>query len=79
MMKYIEIVYAESVQFKTRPDDVLSFSNLRLLHGRSGYTDTSDNVRHLVGIYLDWDQIYSRWRVLINSKNYKQEKIATNT
>lgn len=77
MMQFLKIVYEESVQFKTKPGDLLAFSNIRLLHGRTGYTDTGNNVRHLVGIYLDWDQIYSRWRVLINSNEERQEKIAT--
>lgn len=71
LMKYVKIVHEESVQFKTNPGDILAFSNIRLLHGRTGYTDTSENVRHLIGAYIDWDEIYSRWRVLLNNKNQK--------
>lgn len=44
--------------------DILTFDNTRLVHGRTGYTDTDGNNRHLVGAYLDWDEIYSRLRVL---------------
>lgn len=61
---FIDMVYKESVQFKTEPGDVLTFSNIRLLHGRTGYVDTEGNIRHLVGAYVDWDEIYSRLRVV---------------
>lgn len=43
---------------------MLAFSNVRLLHGRTGYVDTDGDVRHLIGAYIDWDEIYSRLRVL---------------
>lgn len=64
LIKFVQMVHEESVAFKTEPGDILSFSNIRLLHGRSGYVDSSGNTRHLVGAYLDWDEIYSRLRVL---------------
>lgn len=44
--------------------DILTFSNIRILHGRTAYTDVTGNARHLVGAYIDWDEIYSRLRVL---------------
>lgn len=64
MMKFVQLAHEESVAFKTEPGDVLTFSNIRLLHGRTGYVDSGGNTRHLVGAYLDWDEIYSRLRVL---------------
>lgn len=64
MAKFVEILHEESVTFKTKEGDILTFDNLRLVHGRTKYEDNSDNRRHLIGAYLDWDEIYSRLRVL---------------
>lgn len=66
LMEFLKIVHKEVVQFKMNPGDILTFANNRLLHGRTGYVDTDGNVRHLVAGYLDWDELYSRWRVLLN-------------
>lgn len=51
--------------------DILAFSNIRLLHGHTGYVDKEGNVRHLVGAFVDWNEIYSRLRVLANEKRTK--------
>ena len=64
MKKFVQIIHEEAVIFKTEPGDILTFNNIRLIHGRTGYTDTVDNSRYIVGAYLDWDEIYSRLRVL---------------
>lgn len=64
MQKFVQILHEETVVFKTQPGDILTFDNIRLIHGRTGYTDESSNTRHLIGSYLDWDEIYSRLRVL---------------
>ncbi|XP_058816035.1 gamma-butyrobetaine dioxygenase-like [Topomyia yanbarensis] len=61
---FVGLIHREAVQFKTVPGNILTFSNVRMLHGRSGYTDTVANTRHIVGAFLDWDEIYSKWRVL---------------
>lgn len=54
--------------FSFRLGDILTFDNTRCLHGRTEYTDQGNNVRHLIGAYLDWDEIYSRLRVLTLEK-----------
>lgn len=64
MQKFVEIMHQETVMFKTQPGEILTFDNIRLIHGRTGYTDKTSNTRHLIGSYLDWDEIYSRLRVL---------------
>ncbi|XP_055550549.1 gamma-butyrobetaine dioxygenase-like [Wyeomyia smithii] len=64
LTQFVRLIHREAVRFKTAPGDILAFSNVRMLHGRSGYTDTVANTRHVVGAFLDWDEIYSRWRVL---------------
>lgn len=43
---------------------ILCFDNTRLIHGRRAYKDTATNQRHIIGAYLDWDEIYSRYRTL---------------
>ncbi|CRK97926.1 CLUMA_CG011299, isoform A [Clunio marinus] len=64
LAKFIELIHREAVEFKTEEGTILSFDNSRLLHGRKQYEDSAGNYRHLVGAYLDWDEIYSRLRVL---------------
>lgn len=55
------------------PGDMVCFNNNRVLHGRkefnlhSGATSQS-LIRRLEGGYLDWDLVYSRLRVLKESK-----------
>lgn len=68
---FIDMLYEEAIYFKTEPGDILAFSNTRLVHGRTGYVDIEGNVRHIVGAYVDWDEIYSRLRVLTNEKRIK--------
>ncbi|KAH8295549.1 hypothetical protein KR044_011465 [Drosophila immigrans] len=62
--RFVGMARRDAHSFKTQPGDVLTFNNLRLLHGRTGYDDSEDNSRYIVGAYLDWDIIYSRLRVL---------------
>ena len=62
--KFSSLAQKDAHAFKTKPGDVLTFNNTRLLHGRTGYDDTDENVRYIVGAYIDWDIIYSRLRVL---------------
>lgn len=64
MARFVKLIHQEAVEFKTAPGDILTFSNVRMVHGRTGYTDTDVNMRHIVGAYLDWDEIYSKLRVL---------------
>ncbi|CAO1411489.1 unnamed protein product [Diamesa hyperborea] len=64
LAKFVELIHQESVEFKTEEGTILTFDNIRLIHGRTVYTDTSDNYRYIVGAYLDWDEIYSKLRVL---------------
>jgi len=50
------------VFYKLNPGEILTFNNMRVLHGRSTY----EGDRHLEGGYIDWDFVYSRIRVLSN-------------
>ncbi|XP_054740622.1 gamma-butyrobetaine dioxygenase-like isoform X2 [Anastrepha obliqua] len=61
---FVRMAHEQEVTFKTEPGDVLSFNNLRMLHGRTGYDDSERNVRHIVGGFVDWDIVYSKMRVL---------------
>lgn len=62
--KFDELLKEEAVEFKLVESDFLTFDNTRLVHGRTGYTDTTNNSRTLIGAYLDWDHVYSKIRVL---------------
>ncbi|XP_062130914.1 gamma-butyrobetaine dioxygenase [Drosophila sulfurigaster albostrigata] len=70
MALFIQLANAEACTFKTTPGDVLTFDNLRMVHGRTGYDDTDRNVRHIVGAFVDWDIAFSRWRVLRHAQGY---------
>ncbi|CAH0727683.1 unnamed protein product, partial [Brenthis ino] len=61
---FFELNKKFSAKFKSKAGDILVFDNIRLLHGRNSYEDKSNNVRKLIGVYLDWDEIYSRLRCL---------------
>ncbi|XP_063395411.1 gamma-butyrobetaine dioxygenase [Cydia fagiglandana] len=61
---FLNLNHKFSAKFKTKAGDILTFDNIRLLHGRNAYDDSSNNVRKLIGAYVDWDEIYSRWRCL---------------
>jgi len=64
MATFVGLAHEHSSGFKITPGDVLTFDNLRLVHGRTGYDDTDRNVRHILGAFVDWDIVYSRLRVL---------------
>ncbi|KAI2662603.1 Gamma-butyrobetaine dioxygenase [Labeo rohita] len=50
--------------YRMEPGDLVTFDNWRLLHGRKSYQSQGQNLRHLEGAYLDWDEVMSRLRVL---------------
>ena len=60
---------ANRIEHKMVPGDMITFNNTRVLHGRSAFTITRESNRYLQGIYLDWDAIYSRMRVLAKRFN----------
>lgn len=64
LQKFVELMYEEVSESKLSDGQILCFDNTRILHGRNGYTDTPDNSRCVVGVYVDWDQMYMKWRVL---------------
>ncbi|XP_053618114.1 gamma-butyrobetaine dioxygenase-like [Plodia interpunctella] len=61
---FLELNHRCAAKFKTTDGDILTFDNIRLLHGRNAYEDNNNNVRKLIGAYMDWDEIYSRLRCL---------------
>ncbi|KAG7154699.1 Gamma-butyrobetaine dioxygenase-like 2 [Homarus americanus] len=51
------------LQFKMVPGMILTFDNMRIVHGRTSYMSGSGE-RHVEGCYIDWDEVKSRRRVL---------------
>ncbi|XP_045110420.1 gamma-butyrobetaine dioxygenase-like isoform X2 [Portunus trituberculatus] len=51
------------LQFKMTPGTIMTFDNLRIVHGRTGYF-SGPGERHVQGCYVDWDEVRSRRRVL---------------
>lgn len=52
------------VEAKLRPGELCIWNNNRTLHGRRAFKDDGSYGRHLVGGYVDWDDVHSRRRVL---------------
>ena len=52
------------ITFALRPGDVVCFDNRRVLHGRDAF---SEGRRHLIGCYVDHDDVHARLRVLKRS------------
>jgi gamma-butyrobetaine dioxygenase len=50
------------IEFKLEPGDLFIVDNLRVLHGRTGYSESGE--RHLQGCYADRDGLRSRLAVL---------------
>lgn len=50
----------ETLEFKMAQNDFLTFDNTRLLHGRTAFE--ANERRTIVGCYVDWDEIYSKYR-----------------
>ena len=50
------------IRFRLEPGDLFIVDNLRVLHGRTGYSEAGE--RHLQGCYADRDGLRSRLAVL---------------
>lgn len=61
---FVRLMHCDVASFKLSEGQILTFDNVRVLHGRTFYSDTADSSRRLVGVYVDWDQMFSKWRVL---------------
>jgi gamma-butyrobetaine dioxygenase len=54
-------------QVRLEPGDMLVFDNHRMLHGRAGFELGASGRRHLIGCYLDIDELNNRRAVLNNN------------
>ena len=66
------LCYSEQfmVKYKMNEGDIAVFDNMRVMHGREGFTvaEGEDGGRHLHGCYIDWDEINDKMNVLKNRK-----------
>lgn len=67
---FVELIHRDAAYLKLEEGTILAFDNRRLLHGRREYEDNPGNRRHVVGAYLDWDEVFSRFRVLQRELGY---------
>ena len=58
------------IQFKLEAGDLFIVDNLRVLHGRTGYSEAGE--RHLQGCYADRDGLRSRLAVLLFTDSVHQ-------
>ncbi|XP_071831371.1 gamma-butyrobetaine dioxygenase-like [Apostichopus japonicus] len=71
MKLFHQTLYKHNISIKLRDGEVVTFNNTRVMHGRSGFTvdvSSAEQVRHYEGGYLEWDEIFSRLRVLRENK-----------
>lgn len=66
---FVSVINDNAAKFKLKPGDILAFDNIRLVHGRMAFKDTHEKQRFLVGHFVDWDEIYSKIRVLKKELN----------
>ena len=67
-----ERVLTIMITFRMEEGDCCVFDNLRVLHGRDGFTlpplepgmREREVGRHLQGCYVDWDEIHDRINIL---------------
>ncbi|XP_071481204.1 gamma-butyrobetaine dioxygenase-like [Diadema antillarum] len=70
MKAFEDAIYDENnfLDFKVQKGEIMAFDNNRVLHGRRGYSVSMEGEgsksRLLEGAYLDWDEIYSRMRLI---------------
>ncbi|KAJ8040449.1 Gamma-butyrobetaine dioxygenase [Holothuria leucospilota] len=70
LKKFVDIVCKEENVFEyiLQPGEILTRDNRRILHGHSAIESTEFESQ-LEGAYLDWDEIYSKLRVLFKKLN----------
>jgi gamma-butyrobetaine dioxygenase len=54
---------------------MVTFDNLRILHGRTAFGEHLQGERHVQGAYVDWDEARSRIRVLKANKEAMRVKV----
>ncbi|KAK3867043.1 hypothetical protein Pcinc_027464 [Petrolisthes cinctipes] len=70
MVTFSDLIHQprNNIHFKLQEGDMIVMDNLRVLHGRLGYTKPNDNsgglTRALQGGYWAWDNVRSMRRVL---------------
>jgi gamma-butyrobetaine dioxygenase len=67
---FLKLNHQHAVHLKMKAGEILTFDNLRTIHGRNSYNDTTLNQRKLHGAFLDWDEVYCKLRCLtVKKKN----------
>lgn len=69
---FLQLCHKFAGTFKSEQGDILVFDNIRLMHSRKGYVDNENNVRQLMGAYIDWDEIYCKMRCLAMKLEYNK-------
>lgn len=64
MKLFVNSITMGATKFKLSEGELMAFDNVRLLHGRLPYKDSEEKKRHLIGLYMDWDDVFSKLRVL---------------
>lgn len=62
--EFVKLMHRDVVDFKLCDGQIQAFDNVRVLHGRTLYVDKAESSRCVVGVYVNWDQVFSEWRVL---------------
>ncbi|XP_071953600.1 gamma-butyrobetaine dioxygenase-like [Antedon mediterranea] len=64
MKTFLDSLYSRNnlISLKLQPGEAIIVNNTRVLHGRTAFEAGGPIQRHLQGLFLDWDEIYSRMR-----------------
>ena len=62
------------VEFQMDPGQMVVLDNLRVLHGRASSKLGDDSFGYLERAYLDWDEMRSRARVIMNKMSEGTDK-----
>jgi hypothetical protein len=52
-----------ALSMKLQPGDLLVWNNLALMHGRTGFTDSPENKRHLIRLWLRNEATENAWPI----------------
>lgn len=70
----VEYAHTYTWQQRLRPQQILVFSNQRLLHGRTAFSIQTGNARHLTGCYTNVDETLQQYRLLRRERLMTQQQ-----
>ena len=67
-----KLIKNDVLEYKMSPGDIVCMNNKRVLHGRKSF-DTTSTTRWLEGLYMDEDEVRSKYRTIRKKNNFYAE------